>query len=401
MDAQRKTIQSQTVSLDSKREQLTAFYLQFGGILLADSAATGTRGSAVGPERVEVWNSCMSAREADTRAILEIKSALNRQQELYQFRKELGKNLAEEQTARNRSFEEMGRILFRQYRESDEDTLGALHDRASAEQANLDRLERKQALLKEDLQNSAFIGKILTQFKMTGIASSIRQQSSRLANVLSGETDRLYGAGLLGDIVRSGRYDATAVVILDRIEESRKRLDMLEQRSASLDSDLAAIGETLSLYGAAGNPLARVDELHLRIKDTDRRIDSLRILTAREYADKFLDEEGVSLLGNAGDGHTFSDMGVYSHQLEQIAQLRSSIAKTRRRIEVLETTLKIESLDRTIVSYKRSVSEYEQKIEHYRKLAESMQRSIGQAEEERLLLLEQRGLVEKKLAGDE
>ncbi len=396
MDLQRKTIQTLTVTLDEKREELSRFYLQFGQKLLGDSSDPAA--GALGQDRTETWRGLMSTREADTNAVLDIKAAVTHKQELFKFRKEIEKSLTEETLLLDGQLEALGRAFYSQYSEDDADIFGQTYEKASAEGRILIGLEEKQEKLHHDLAESGFFGKIFAQFKMAGLTSSIRQYKERIMKLFSVGAAELVQSGVLEERVANGSLDAHFAEKLSGVKAASDHLAELKTRRESLEADLEAITGILSTFAAADNPSRRMDELRSRIKETDKRIDSLTILSAREYSDKFLAEDGASLLGYAGDGHTFSTMGAYSHQLEQIASLRAEISVICRKIEVLETTLKIESLDKNIAAFERSITDYERKIKHYQDLNETLAVNIREADEERRRLAEYRKSVEKTLS---
>jgi hypothetical protein len=397
MDLQRKTIQSLTVGLDEKREELSAFYRQFGTRLFNDSADPVILAGALSAERVDTWQNLMNSRANDAQAISEIKAALTRQQELNQFRKELNANLSEEKNRYNGQLEELGRAVYDRYSESDAGDFAETYEKAAIAGNALAKLEDRQDQLHRELDESGFFGKMFVQFKMAGLASNIRQHKARFMRILSEGAEAMIKNGFFEKRAESGELEG---ILLDRYssaQDTSQRLNSIKQRSASLDQDFAAVTGILATWGASENPLRRVEELRVRIRDTDKRIDSLVILSAREYSDKFLDDEGKSLLGDSGDGHTFSDMGAYAHQLEQIASLRSSISVIRRRIEVLETAVRIDSLDRNIAAWDRNIADCERKIQHFRELSESLAKNIHDATEERERLREHKEAVEKTL----
>jgi len=395
MDLQRKTIQTLTASLDEKRGELSRFYLQFGHRLLGE--ATDPAAGALGRERTETWRGLMSTRENDTRAVLDIKAAVTRQLELLKFRKEIEKNLAEEDLLHTGQLEELGRAFYGQYTEEDADVFGRTYEKASAEGRLLLALEEKQDKLQYELVESGFFGKMFAQFKMARLASNIRQYKTRIMKLFSAGAAELVERGVIAERLADGSLEPHFADLLAGVQAAAGRLDELKTRRNSLEADLETVTDTLSAFAAAENPSRRMDELRSVIKETDKRIDALAILGAREYSDKFLAEDGDSILGNAVDGHTFSDMGAYSHQLEQIASFRSEISVISRKIEVLETALKIESLDKNIAGFERSIAEYERKIRHYQGLNETLAGNIREADDERRLLAEYKASVENTL----
>jgi hypothetical protein len=397
---QRKTIQGLTVDLDEKREELSAFYRQFGTKLFNDSADPLVLGGALSAERVDTWRNLMDSRSQDVQAITEIKAALTRQQELNQFRKELNANLAEEKNRYNEQLGELGRSFYERYTDADSEAFGETYEKASIEGKALDRLEDRRTQLRRELDESGFFGKMFLQFKMASLSSNVRQRKARIDRILAEGAEALFKGGTLEARANSGNLETPMIEQYTSLQDTAFRLETIKKRSGTLDDDFSAVAATLAAWGASENPLRRIEDFRLRVRDTDKRIDSLIIQSAREYSDKFVDDDGKSVLGDTGDGHTFSDMGAYSHQLEQVAALRSSISAIRRKIDVLETSVKIDSLDRNIAGYERNIADCERKIRHLAEMTESLRKSIGDAEAERIRLVEHRESVEKTLDVD-
>lgn len=182
--------------------------------------------------------------------------------------------------------------------------------------------------------------------------------------------------------------------------EAKNNSDKLEdilKRSDSLSADLLAVEEALRSFGADENPNRRMEELRTKIRETDRKIDSLSSQVAKEYCDKFLDDEGSSLLGGTGDGHSFSDMGTYAHQLEQVALFRHEISVIRRKIDILETEIKIAALEKSISSNNKLTLDYERKITHYTEMISELTQSTKEATEDRDRLLGLKETLESSL----
>lgn len=397
MDASRKAIQNLTVSLDEKREELNGFYRQFGAKMLNDSSDTSVLAGALSNERVEAWRTAMSAREADTQAILGIKDAIRREQELLSFKKELEVTLHDEKARLTRLLEDLGRSFYGYYTQNDSKVFGETYDKATTEGNNLIMLEEKQDLMQKQLLESGFFGKIVTQLRMAGLSSSIRQQKTRVMRIFSDGAEKLISDGTLESRILEGEFDNQFAKTYTEVKESRTALTEIKKRADSLEADLGAIADLFTGFGAGTNPFKRMDALRFSVKEADKRIDSLILLSAREYSDKFLDEDGLSLLGDTGDGHTFSDMGSYAHQLEQIALLRSDISVIRRKIELLETIFKIESIEKQIVAHERTIVDYERKIKSFQEMSEILRKNITESNEEKLRLIERRDTIEKTI----
>ncbi len=398
MDLQRKTVQALARSLDDKRGDLASFYARFGSRLLADSSGNDLLAAPVPAERVASWNALMSSRARDAQVILDIKSAVTRTQELSQLRREIDKAIDVE-TARYRDeLAYLGRAVFddyERYRDSLSTDFGDAYERASSAGATLARLEEKQDRLRRELEESGFFGQMLVQFRMAGLASNVRQQKAHMASILSAGAERLVSRGAISRMIESGTLDAESSARLATIGEIDARRESLKKRKEGLDGEQASIRSNLELLAAQDNPARRLEELRIRIRDADKRIDAAVALVAREYCDKFMNEDGVSVLGGGADGHSFSDMGTYSLQIEEASLLRSEIAGIRRKIEILETEIRIESLERNVAGLKRSREEAERKIAALQNQIEKYDQGVDDAGIEIARLAARREELEK------
>ncbi len=399
MDSLRRNIQLLTAELDEKRERLSAYYRQFGERLMRDSADGA--GGAVPAERVSGWKELMRQREADAQTMLDIKSAVTRQQELSNFRRELERTLAEETDQLDERYARMGKLFFDHYDpERDAELFGEAWASASSVRESIERAEVKKAAAREDLSRSALFAKLPIYFRLWGLSSNIRARQEQFGKILTEGARRVVDSGEFARSVDEGRYGPELSSTYSGVRESLERLNGIKQRAGSVDSDFSAVEESLSARGAGGKPGKRVESLRLSIRDFDRRIDAQTAQVAREYADKFLDEEGRSLLGDASDGNSFSDMGAYARQLELVAQYRAETAAVRRRIEIMELSVKIESVDRADAAARRSIAENDRKIARLQEQNEAARRAVENGATERSLLVAQRDELHASVAGE-
>ncbi len=398
MDVQRKSIQNLTDSLDATREELSLLYRSFGEKLLQDSADPTVPGGALPVDRVDTWRNLMSARELDTQAILDIKAAVARQQELQQFRRELDKSRLGIESHYTDQLRDAGKAFYETYTEDDSEFFASTYEKASVEGSAVLSLESRLESLRSELESAGFLGKMVIQFKISSTESALRQHQGKIRQILADGARDLVESGVLEKKFEAGELAEQLSSIMTSLRETTAKREEMKKREGDLESDLAQVKQTLQAFHAESNPLRRMDELHAQINDTDKRIETLAVISAREYCDKFLDEDGFSILGSRGDGNDFSDMGMYSRQLENISALRKDISRIRRQIEILESTLRMDSLDRGIQSMERTLGEYERKVAHYQELMETQRRNIQAAQEERAALEESRQIAEKGLS---
>lgn len=399
MDAQRRAIQSLTVSLDENRAELAALYRQFGNRLFADSSSVSNAAAPLDAGAVDTWGILLKTRKADAQTIIDIKTALVRLQELGQFKKELSRSHDEERARYRSQLEQVGRIFYRGYSEGETPSFGEAYARASGEEKAVSALEARRDDLQSEISEAGFFGKMVAQFKMAGVSSNLRQRRAKMARILGEGAERLIKDGVVRERIAAGALDGDAASLFQTVQDTSLKIEEYRTRRESLDGDVSAVNAMLEAWGALANPHRRMDELRGKVRDADKRIDALLLTAAREYCDKFLDENGASLLGNTGDGHTFSDMGTYSHQLEQVAALRSAISLMRRKIDVLETRVKIEAIGRNIANLERNVTEYQAKIRQFQDMTETARSGIAKAERERDQLLEHQKEVEATITG--
>lgn len=379
MDAQRKSIQGLTISLDEKREELSAIYRQFGAKLLNDSIDGGQAIPSLVADSVQAWRSYLSERENDTQSVLDIKAALARMAELAQFRKELERTKNEASLAYEGRLEALGKLF---HENGNTESAGAIWQAARETAGALSDLQDRQRQTREALEAAGFFGKMKAQFKLAGMESDIRQTREKLAKFFR-EGARYLVAGDFAEQLSAGTYGNDLIRAYEAAKEAAAHVEDISSREKTLDSDTQLVKTALEDAKALENPQRRMNELRDKIRDTDRRIDSHAALVAREYVDKFYDDEGRSRLGSSGEEPDSAGMGVYARQLEQVAVLRAEIASIRVKIEILETAIRIEALDRNINQWEHTVKDYEQRIKKYQELIVTTEQEIRDAVGER------------------
>lgn len=399
MDAQRKSIQSLTVSMDEKREELSVLYRQFGSKLLNDSVDGESAASALDTERVEAWRAFMTSRETDTQTVLDIKAALARLSELNQFKKQLEASRGEGVLALDQRLEAFGSLLFTANPDNAETLFGENWASAAALSSAVADLESRQRASRDELEASGFFGKMKAQFRLAGLESDLRQKREKLAKAVRKIGRAALDNETFSQRIGEGAFEPELLTAWNDAREALSHVDELAGRGDTLDSDIQAVKDTLDAAGALENPQRRMDELRNRIRETDRRIDSHTALTAREYTDKFFDEEGCTRLGTSGSSAESGGLGVYAQQLERASSLCREIGAIRTQIEILETGIKIEALNRNISQWQHTVKDYEQRIRKYQDLIETTGRDIAEAEAERDRLEKVRQELER--AGDQ
>lgn len=394
MDAQRKSIQTLTVNLDDKREELSSLYRQFGAKLLNDTADRDRSVPGLEADRVDAWRTYMGSRELDTQTVLDIKSALARMAELNQFKKELESTRTEISRGKDSRLEELGRALLDAEGDTLSESFGPGWQAALDAARSLEEVLERQRSTREELESAGFFAKMKAQFRLAGIETDLRQRREKCAKLLREGGARILASEEAARRIGQGEFGTEAERLLEAAQEAADRDSELSSREKSLEADMNSVKSALTDAGALENPQRRMDELRAKIRDTDRRIDSHASLVAREYVDSFYDDEGRSRIGYAPDAPESAGLGVYARQLEQAASLRAEIASIRVKIEILETAIRMEALDRNISQWQRMVKDYEQRIKKYQELIASAERDIREAEQEREGLRETKSTLE-------
>jgi len=387
MDSQRKTIQALTQTLDEKRGELARFYRDFGERLLSDSSDPAEGAGYVSADHAVQYRELGAARERDASIILDIQAAVERMQELARFRREIDRNVASASSRHDELLADLGKRFYGLYTDEDAAFFSDAYDRATEAGNALVRLEEKEAKLRAELAESGLLGKLVAQIRIAALSANVRLQRERVASAFREGGKAVIDAGVLDSRRADGSLDPSIVPLAADIDASLERVRAFRERAESVDADIARARESLAAAGSGDSTQRRIDELRARVRDSDRRIESLAALAAREYADKFLDESGRSILGGSGDGHSFSDMGRYAHELEQVSAMRAGIAENRLRIEVLEADLRIDAIDRDIAARRREAEDADSKAERLRQAAEAARKAAEAAAAERETLV--------------
>ncbi len=398
MDAQRKALQSLTVSLDERRQELQETYRNFGEAIFSDSANPSVPLVALSQERSDSWRELMSARERDATAILDIRTAMTRKREIEQFKRELAATSAALDSEYGERLAVAGKAMFENYSEDYAPWFSSAYEKASVEGAALMDLERRKDALRRELEETGFLGKMVSQLRMNGVEASVRRQRDRISEILAEGARSLAEGGGFDALRESGKMTGELAAAVESVIETGDRIRSLGERALSMEAELAASAETLAARGAEGNAQRRVEELGARVRDADRRIETLCVLAARDYCDTFMDETGIPLAGDRPGDSRFGDAGTYARQLGDVSSLRGDIRGIRRSIESLETSMKIESLERSVQAMKKNVADCERKMASLETQAASMREAIASASAEREELIARKAEIDKTMA---
>ncbi len=399
MDLQRKTIQDLTGSLDERKVALSALYRTFGEVLLSGSLDPEGPAGVVSPEREELYRSLRGSREIDTAAIIEIKDAVQRLQELTAFRKELERSKTREQTGFSSLLEEFGKLCYARFTEADPLGFAQAFESAAKEEKSLLDYRQKADELTRDAQRSNFIGKIMIRIKLGKVQLAIRNHSDNLSEILIDGARSVAQGSAAAALYEQGQLEAELVPLWEKISDSLRIQAETDRRVFTCDADIERVRAILISQAAIDNPPRRIDEIKQRIHDTDKRIEALAMRTSREYSDKFLDDEGISLLGEKNE-NAFSSMGVYASYLEQVAAIRSTIHLVRRQIESLETSIRIDTLSRSISGWEKDIDDNLRKIAQLQKSNSALDQRLSDARKEQDNLLEKKRRIDESLKKD-
>lgn len=391
MDAQRKKIQNLTELLDEKRNELNDLYRRFGEKLLKDADASEDLGVLLGRERVDSWKSLMDSRENDTRAILDIKDVLARREELRQFHQEIEKKRSHVDGDYRQVLEELGYACYKQYTDGQSAQFAEIWEKASVDGTQLVKLEEKRGKILDDLASAGALQRMMLQLKLGTTDSAIKQHREKMMRILADGAQRLVEEGSLEKSLDAGDLDEQFGRIMQAVRDTSGKKRDLDERKNSMQEEKERLTGALVKHGAAENPSRRMDALHAKIRDTDRRITMLSIMAARDFCDMAMNEDGDR---STEEGALVKDQG---QPLEQVASLRAEISNTRKNIEVLESELKIATLDRTLGNIERSLSEFEKKIKQYQDQIEAMEKTREETIQERNKLNDYRDSIRKSL----
>lgn len=383
MESQKKTIQQLTVSLDSQRESLASHYCQFGAKLLNDSADPVIFAATVQPEKTETWQSLRASREEDTNTVLEIKRTVARMQELNQFSKELKKTISEALDEKNAALFTAGFSLFTHFQDEKDPVFSVYFDQANAQSIKIIALEDELSAFRRSLEEANFFSRMMSQLKLTGMNNTLKQEKERFEALVRKNMEAILEDGSIQERLGSAEIQTLAGDALRVLEACENKLCDYSDREKSLEAEVASLKGYLQNHAALTNTNRRLDELTQKLKETDKRMDSLAGMTAKDYCDRFLDEEGNFLTPVSGNGE---NRNVYQQQLEQCSRIRKNIWDTGRTIEILETNLKIEGLDRSVMAWERSAKDYEARIERYREMIAVLEKNIADASQEKVRL---------------
>ncbi len=376
MDQQRKTIQELTSALDGKLTQLSAVYRDFGELILSDALDPVAPAGIVSDDVLNQYKTLMAARETATASVLAIKESVQRQQELLGFRKALEQTLSGEAVTYSTLLSALGTALFSSLESEGNETLSKAFDQVRSSQKQLAELEKTAASIDASLRNGNLFTKLHGAVKLNGLKNTIKIQQEQIEALMGDAADRLVTSGELKTAVDAGFTGVEVADLFQQVTAARNQIGEGRRRGDDVAKELQRLREVLAREGALDNPGRRLDELRQHIHDTDRRIESVSSHAARDYADRFLSDDGQKL-ADSTSGSPWSD------RLDMVASTRSDISRTRKKIESLETAISIETIARAIAAMELSIAENRRKIEALQVANTDLERRIAQSRDEK------------------
>lgn len=376
MDQQRKTIQELTSALDGKLTQLSAVYRDFGELILSDALDPVAPAGIVSDDVLNQYKTLMAARETATASVLTIKESVQRQQELLGFRKALEQTLSGEAVTYSTLLSALGTALFSSLESEGNETLSKAFDQVRSAQKQLAELEKTASSIDASLRNGNLFTKLHGAVKLNGLKNTIKIQQEQIEALMGDAADRLVTSGDLKTAVDAGFTGVEVVDLFQLVTTARNQIGEGRRRGDDVAKELQRLREVLAQEGALDNPGRRLDELRQHIHDTDRRIESVASHAARDYADRFLSDDGQNLADSTSGSP-------WSERLDKVASTRSDISRTRKKIESLETAISIETIARAIAAMELSITDNRQKIEALQVANTDLERRIAQSRDEK------------------
>lgn len=380
MDIQNTTIHNLSISLKEKREELDSLYSKLGARIFQDEDASFKDSPDGAPESYSEWKNLMKERETAASAVFEIKDGLKRLQDFGKVEKDLEKSLSEEKKKLRSSGVRAAASLWKEYTPERFPAFTPVFTAAKAEKLECEKLEEKQNSINEGKEAGKPLGRMMAHFRGAGVSAQLYYRRSRFEQSLADSVEALVTAGGAEDLV--GEVASYSSPVLDEVfapfEASIKAVSSLTERMKKVSAEKKSVEENLASLGVGENSSKRLDELRVLVKDRDTAVDNMCRARGFDYCSVFFDAGG-NPMPEARD----MESDRYNVHLSGIKAALADIADLERKIDVLQTEMKISSLDKNIKKYNDEIEAAKNKIENLTAQIEHLEKSISDASAEK------------------
>ncbi len=373
---------------------LQNFYRKLGNKILSD-ASDPTTEKIVENDVLMRWQRLRDERALCSENILKIKNNEERLSELSKFQKEI------EQTNKGNA-KKAARLkpdfLLTIYKEfysqcptlfaPAKNDISEIEDKLSSIISELEKLE-------QDKKESKIFSKLMISSKIVSQKQKQKKLEKNIADILAEKITEPQTSEEITKLYEQGYLSGDAKKQFEELRQLHNYEDEAKKRSAMIGEEKDFVLKNLSELEADSKSAKKINELNTKIKQLDFNIDEILDSIAKNFVDRFYDEEGISLADENSDD---LDRNAYSELLKKAASIRKKLAGVKYNILYFETMQKIQDEKIRILNAEKGIKNSKQTIQEMEEKINRLEESKKNSEDEVVQLQTEADNLKEKIS---
>ena len=330
----------------------------------------------------EAWKTLRESRRKDSDAILSIKTAHSRQNELKAFYGEIDKVLHEQQRAYRKARDTFILLFFQTYQHTSLPHIVQIEQSVEPLKASIEKAQQEKQELERQKSDAHFFKKLTLSPQLLSLKTKLNSLQKKMNEQIIEAGDELLTDNIITE-ARGAAFPEQLETAYSELNAILSKQDEMKDRKGTLNAEQKKLEETLTGCGVTDTPQKRINALTDIIKDTDKKIEEAETRQGIRYSDVFY------TAGGENTGESLVDVPeLFKPYLTSIVEYRVKLEKNAVDIEYIENEIARTGEIRKIEALQKAIAEYKDGIAQYEKLIETAERDIARAEEIKLGLEE-------------
>lgn len=371
-----KSLSALNAACQRAQQDLQSHCCSLGEHIVRGGAACDISGLGVQDTDISRCHALQRQRDQVAESILDIKSILQRQEELAALGKRVSKVLHRHARQERDVLRSFVAQYYATYAHVGLPALEPIYARTAELESTLQDLRAKRDQLLETCTFGSILERVGLQAKSAVVQRRIRVLEAKIQKIITlctpdviahPDVERMYHAGELSSALSAAyaRLISDRGVYASNLQHSQELMDEQE----ALDARLRALD-------CGAKPLKRVAAFTAQVSELDEDINALCARIGAAYASCFFTEEGFAQPPLSQKTRpTVPDE--LSTLLRTVAEARMRVARAGYQVECAKLRQKLQSEQRVCESFCRSIEEYRRGIKEYEAMIESAQQNVA------------------------
>ncbi len=303
---------------------------------------------------------------------------------------ELKKVLEELQAKQNENYITLADVLFSNYRESYNDFFKTYYDEISELNKKLESLEGQSELLKSQIENQGFFGKLVNQVKLTSSTTSVNATKKKKESILQKAGSSVIAAEKIDFIRSQENIEYSILSALDNIINLQNENSYILQEQQNFIAKEKLLKDEFATIGSGANLKAKLSYFEKENENQQQERNKIAFKVGEEFSKKYISDKGEKF----GE---FDSMQVSYPALVDLAESFDAIHKAEIQLEIYQTESDIESCVSRIYNMQQTIISNEKKIENLKSSNTQLAEKITTEGELKDSLLHKKAELQKKL----